>query len=371
MPPWFELPLAKDAGWLTAQSQPIAIVGAGLAGLWVARNLLMTREPSDAERFYAAALDCLFDNLNELNKRGGYHDVGALQLLQRPYANRSDGFENLSADAAAIKAGIELNSAALFFARAGWVSVKALCSALFDDVIARGATFHREHALQELQYQQGCWQLRFSNHVRCRHQQVVLANGAALANIAQLHAANLVPARGQVSAFQRSFPLKTVITGKHYAIPDTDKVWIGATFVRGDEDASCQDADDRINRDKAAQLLPSVHTQLGPPLQRFAGVRCTTIDRYPVVGPVPDFSQARRLYADIHHGRKLNDYAAPAMCSGLAVVGGLGSRGLVVAPYAAQLLTDWICGGETLQNNNRLVSPIRFLIRQLKRQTTS
>ena len=93
------------------------------------------------------------------------------------------------------------------------------------------------------------------------------------------------------------------------------------------------------------------------------------MDRLPILGPVPDADAALNAYHDIHHGRPLTDYPAPRFHPGLAVVGGLGSRGIALAPFAAELFVDWLTGGNKLNEQNRLISPLRFLIRQLKRKS--
>jgi len=398
MLPWFELPDAVDVAWAKTSKQPIAVIGAGLAGLWVTRSLLkrgfavtlyeagvsfaagasaspaaivkpyVTREASDAERFYANAYQTLKNQLDELPAGTGFANIGALQLVEKAYPERLPVFTNLDATAATEKAGTTLASSALFFANAGCVSAHQLCACLFKDITARGVLFKSRHQLTNQQRKNRTWHLTFNKNTTQLHQSVILATGAALAQFPQLQHANVIPARGQLTQFVRSFNLQTVVSGKHYAIPDKRTVWLGATFQRGDAEPLCRDIDDATNRAAVKALLPAVSAHLGDKVNRFAGVRATTIDRFPIVGPVPDYQHAKQTYADIHHGRSLQTYAAPTMLDGLAVIGGLGSRGIVVAPYVAELLADWVNGGEELQSANRFLSPLRFLIRHLKRQ---
>jgi len=53
--------------------------------------------------------------------------------------------------------------------------------------------------------------------------------------------------------------------------------------------------------------------------------------------------------------------------AGVFVLGGLGSRGIVTAPFAAHLLSDYMLGGRLIDQWAHLINPARFQIRQLKR----
>jgi len=407
--PWFDLPNSTDCGWQNTSN--VAVIGAGLAGLCAARALTIrgfnvtvydtaansaagasgspagiikpyiTRQPSDAMRFYAHAYDTLMRWLPELDNNGGYEPIGALQLIDRAFEQtggdsvrnslhaNNNAFENLSTQASSDVSGTQLNSASIRFKQAGWLPVWKLCESLVLDLKNRGGNFVGLHTLSSLSWQlsEKTWALSFENAKTIHSEHVVLANGASLSNQGILSAAELIPARGQISAFQRSFNLNTVVSGQHYAIPDKNSVWIGASFDRGNNNDSLQDGDDNENITHGNELLPNLSEPLHKVTNRFAGVRSTTLDRFPIVGPVPDASAALLTYHDIHHGRHLAKYPAPRFYKGLAVLGGLGSRGIAVAPFAAELLADWAAGGHTLKEQNRLVSPLRFLIKRLKR----
>ncbi len=458
MTPWFNLPKGAECGWQGPGD--VAIIGAGLAGLCSARALLsvgfevtvyeagdkvasgasaspagivkpyVTRQPSDAMRFYEQAYKTLFQWLNELPDGGCFQPTGALQLEERPYPGNSARYENLDAPAASIKAGLTLQQDALYFKQAGWLSVEQLCQRLLADVKQRGGKVVFSSKLSRLTRignvdtspgagpgagagagmveietnpANGEWELTFHSAPSVHCQQVVLASGTSLIDHDWLPKNVLFPARGQITAFNRDYELNTVISARQYAIPDKQCVWVGATFDRGNSDDSLIAKDDELNRQYATSLLtknsintaqttqPSASalvdktTNSAPTRQRivdrFAGVRCTTLDRFPIVGPVPILAEARARYHDIHHGRHLDGYRSPAFYSGLAVMGGFGSRGIAAAPHASVLLANWASGRSdgdateteyapttsTLYSENRLLSPLRFLIRQLKR----
>jgi len=430
--PWFQLPEPAMCGWKkpahnTSQNST-AIIGAGIAGLCSARALLkigypvtvyeaasdcaagasaspagiikpyVTRQPSDAMRFYSEAYKTLFQLLPELDNGGGLVPCGALQLINGSFPDNPDIYDCLSASESSELAGVELKQNALSFKRAGWLSVREFCHALLNDVKRLGGHFVTEHRLQTLHFdaEKSAWDLTFNsgqgpvssaasspmngtvdgsvsspltNSVKHSHKTVLLACGAALSCNKFLSDAALIPARGQLTEFPRPFSLNTVVSGNQYAIPTSSKtLWVGATFDRENGDARWQATDDAKNEASANTLLPALASPIGNPLNRFAAVRATTIDRLPILGPVPDTEAALRHYGDLHHGRSESQYLPPHFHKGLAVVGGLGSRGIALAPFAAELFTLWLSGGPELQQQNRLISPLRFLIRQLKRQ---
>jgi tRNA 5-methylaminomethyl-2-thiouridine biosynthesis bifunctional protein len=171
------------------------------------------------------------------------------------------------------------------------------------------------------------WQVRDAQgHTLVQSDRVVIAAGLASRDFAP--ALPLTAVRGQVAwgladAASALPPIPVNGDGHLLArVPSGPReLWLaGATFDRGDADGSPRAADIQANRDRLARLHPAAAHALAPAFadgaaQTWAGVRCASTDRRPLVGPV-------------------DDAAAP----GLWVCTAMGSRGLSFATLCAELL---------------------------------
>ncbi|MEO1137626.1 MAG: bifunctional tRNA (5-methylaminomethyl-2-thiouridine)(34)-methyltransferase MnmD/FAD-dependent 5-carboxymethylaminomethyl-2-thiouridine(34) oxidoreductase MnmC, partial [Pseudomonadota bacterium] len=122
-----------------------------------------------------------------------------------------------------------------------------------------------------------------------------------------------------------------------------------------------------------ARTLPALAASLDPSNARpRASVRCTTPDRMPVAGPIPDWGFYGGAYDGLRTGRR-QDYPAGVLRAGLYILSGLGSRGLVTAPYAAELISAELSGAPPPADIAVMeaVHPARFFIRDLKRARTA
>ncbi|MEM7257868.1 MAG: FAD-dependent 5-carboxymethylaminomethyl-2-thiouridine(34) oxidoreductase MnmC [Pseudomonadota bacterium] len=195
-----------------------------------------------------------------------------------------------------------------------------------------------------------------------RGQLVILANAMS----AQRYAPQLAlsPASGQINLFHASAPAG-VICDSGYVIATSDGVWSGATFRRGDDKPMLRQADELENRQRCQRYW---NIDKHDSLRGWSGVRCTTPDRLPVIGAIPDVDFYQHSYRDLHHGRRQAHYPRARYIKGLYVMAGLGSRGLVQALYGSQCLADTILGaGERDNALTAALHPARFMVRQLRK----
>lgn len=407
--PWYRLPeVHPDNG-----HEPVVVVGAGLAGAAVARALaergrqvivldtaaaiaggasgnpagvvkpFVTRDESPTNDFYRFTHRALLSLLDTPGwaDRCGFRRCGVLQLVNAPYPRRPD-YQVLDAAAASARAGLRLNSPALWFAEGGWLDPVRLCQALLDHPLIDCRLQVRLSGLQASE--DGGWILHlapvhdrpFRSPQRCvpdrrlQCRQVVLATGSAMQELPLTENLAITPARGQLSQFALSpdcATLKCVVSGRHYALPAENSVFVGATFERDDVGQDVRVADHHSNLQGLRGLLPGLSVGADAVAGR-AGIRATTPDRLPLLGPAPDITGYRQVYAGLQHGQSAAHFPPAPLHRGLHVFGGLGSRGINVAVGCGQLLASHLCTGpDSLQAWAPLLHPARFCIRALRR----
>ena len=294
-----------------------------------------------------------------------------MQLLTKPWPTRPDLDTYTSTELAeltGLPADAVNDASGIGFKRGGWLDPGALCRALVD---ASGVTTQFGQAARIARQnpdQPDHWHLGVGDAEPEAVDHVVLANGAALHDQRETAHLPITPARGQLDRFERgeSGLISQVVTGLHWLVPDGDTVTAGSTYQRDDVDPQTRTTDQQLNRNGVETLLGQ---SVGKGVYSRAGVRATTPDRLPFVGPVCDADIAHKDWADLHRGKPADRYAPPHYIHGLSVLGGFGSRGIVTAPLSAHLLAEWLCGdGSELYSWAPEIAPHRFIVRQARKR---
>ena len=280
-------------------------------------------------------------------------------------------YSSLTPAEASARAGVDIPHHGLWFGDAGYLDPRSLCHALL------------EHPLIKLVANNEVIRIDTSDesaHVTMMNKQelltdvIILATGSSLRKFPATQHLAMVPARGQTSDFRclssREIP-RCVISSKRYVIPGKDSVTTGATFLRDDISMGLSDEEHQQNYQGLLDMLPGLECN-STPVNGYAGVRATTPDRLPLVGPVPDHAATADAYHDLHHGRPQQDYPKLPTIPRLMVLGGFGSRGIVTTAYSAHLLADYLLdvapATDSLTSFSSLLNPVRFQIRELKRR---
>ena len=97
-------------------------------------------------------------------------------------------------------------------------------------------------------------------------------------------------------------------------------------------------------------------------------IRAQTPDQLPIVGPLPDWDAYGAAYDGLRNGQ-IQDYPPAPYQQNLWILNGLGSRGLVTAPYCAAIIAAMMQGQPLPVPAPVLnaIHPGRFFIRHLKR----
>jgi len=153
-------------------------------------------------------------------------------------------------------------------------------------------------------------------------------------------------------------PLHTVgqmaLTGRGYCLPAYEgQHWLGATYRHDSADSGVHDADNIENLRQLRWVDPALETAEEVAVSgAWYGTRAVFRDRLPAVGEVAPAPAVDALGG-----------APPTGTPRIFIHLGLGSRGVLYAPLAAQLLADRIFGlPEVLPGPlSYLLSPLRFL----------
>ncbi|MGC1174974.1 FAD-dependent 5-carboxymethylaminomethyl-2-thiouridine(34) oxidoreductase MnmC, partial [Polaromonas sp.] len=251
------------------------------------------------------------------------------------------------------QAGLDAATTACWHHRAGWIKPARLVEALLAQpgIEWRGGV---QVARLERDAASGRWTvLDEQAQPLAQVDMVVLAAGHASRLLVDT-GLPLQAIRGQVSwglrqaADDSAFPAFPVNGNGSFipAVPSGEQtMWLaGAGFQRDRDDSAIDPQDQQANRERLQTLLPTTATRLAPAfrdgsVQAWAGVRCASPDRLPLVGPVD-----------------------AARHPGLWVSTAMGSRGLTFAVLGGELLATRL-HGEPLPLENRMaqaLAPQRF-----------
>lgn len=220
----------------------------------------------------------------------------------------------LSRDEASATAGLELRSGAAFFPQGSWISPPQLCQALLDHPLI----MLREHtAVARLTRAGEAWQLTLASGEVISTPICCVAAAVESSELLADYGIRLGQVGGQVSEFLArdvAAPLRSILCHKGYLIPYGERYLTGATYHR----EALTDVTAARHQENAAELAAMLPGWLqGSMVAGRSAVRATTPDRLPYIGRVD---------------------------AGLYVSTGHGSRGMLSAPLAAEIIASSLAG---------------------------
>ncbi|MFV8570730.1 bifunctional tRNA (5-methylaminomethyl-2-thiouridine)(34)-methyltransferase MnmD/FAD-dependent 5-carboxymethylaminomethyl-2-thiouridine(34) oxidoreductase MnmC [Marinobacter sp. SBS5] len=350
-------------------NDPVAIIGAGIAGTLLARNLaergipvLLIDKAANAGSAASGNLQgALYAKLGiEYNAQAElaatalsfsqryyrpwqddfWHPTGLLQLAttdkesdrQRKFCERNQYPENFLTPVSAAKAselaGIDIPVEGLWFPQSGWLEPAKACERLSQHPLIT-PLFGFEVA--QIERVEGGWSLQGTQNTSHQVSRWIIACGHQTAEIAPVTGTlRLKPIRGQVTYLPESTvnPPATVICGSKYLNPVAHgQATTGATFDIRNDNPEVTVEGHQENMDELLRMLPNLPVSQAPSAQALKGrvaFRCTTHDYQPVAGELRTAS-----------GTKVED---------AYLFTGLGSKGLVWGPLLAEYLGDLIAG---------------------------
>ena len=288
----------------------------------------------------------------------------------------ADLLRPVSANEASALSGTALQQGGLWYPQAGWAHPPAVCRQLASHPNIRILTSQQACQLQRVAGQWQAWQ---DGQLLASASQLVLCNAADVTAFAQADYLKLKSIRGQITripATPASRVLHSVLCAEGYvAPPRQDEHTLGASFnfQRQDLQQSAEEHASNLEllREISPQLAADMQAdQLEPgQLDGRVGLRATTSDYLPLVGPLVDAASFRQQYAILGKDARRHCTQPAPWQEGLYVNCGHGSRGLVTAVLAGELLAGWM-DDEPLPVPRPVAEachPSRFLLRELIR----
>lgn len=261
--------------------------------------------------------------------------------------------------------GIDLEHGGLYIPLSGWLNSVRLCHYL----IAR-PNIHLKTCttIQEIKKLEDYWHIDGYSAPY-----LILANGYKVNHFRQTKHLPIKPIRGQMTmmhATEASAQLKIPVCGDGHVVPASDGLhWFGATYDLGVRHQELKTEDDLINQHKLEQMTGAA---LWPKTiaSSWSGVRATTPDYLPLVGPVHKADEFLKTFSGLESNSK-RWIANTAPCyEGLYSFAGFGSRGLTTIPLCAAWLASTLnCEMSLLPRSLiQAISPARFLRKQIIRK---
>lgn len=356
------------------ESQPIALIGSGLAAAELAARLRQRGYPvqviapdlpgsaasgndqgavyakpgleaDPATCWYAQAMSYRFRQWHARGQHWPGARTGLLHLLpeQRWLSLRSalptHPFSELctaiDADNASKLSGQALRQPALWFADSGWISPRDFSRQQLAEL-----PFIRQSAVA-FRRQENRWQIHLADKSVVQAAAIIVAAGHHSADWPQTRWLPLKPVRGQVTSVQGGKAPRTVLCGQSYVTPaDAEGRWhFGASFDIGATDDNTTDDDRTANLTALSQIAEPLRVEAtAQALTDRAGVRATTPDYLPLAGPV---LCQEWLHADPRKQvSPWHDLYEPDFL----VMTGLGSKGLTSAALLAEYVVCQLTG---------------------------
>jgi len=312
----------------------------------------------------------LWSECGVLQQAGDDADAAGMQRTLAQLGVTPQFVQWLDAQVAAQRSGMALHRGGLWFAGGGVVSSRRWCHAMLE-AHAGLITMRANARAARLSHGEGGWRVADESG-RTLGTAPVLIVAAALATPALigLQCAPVRPVRGRLSLLRADdlASLRAGLAGDGYAVRGPDgTVGIGASYEfappgMGDAGYASAETIHRGNLQRLSRLLvdPGPVEVTGT----FDGVRCVAHDRLPLAGQVADEADALARVQALR-GAHLVDLPRQA---GLYASFAMGSRGLTLAPLAAELIAAQL-EGEPWPVERDLaaaIDPARFLLRRLR-----
>jgi tRNA 5-methylaminomethyl-2-thiouridine biosynthesis bifunctional protein len=222
--------------------------------------------------------------------------------------------------------------------------------------------------ISHIEYAKNAWQLFSGNQHIATHQQLILCNAHAVEQLAPWLNLKLKKIRGQTSVVVAEHQLQNIICGAGYIIPSScGKYTIGATFIPNDASIEIRAHDHHKNLAQLSQYFAAATKLKADELEGHASLRTSTYDYLPLVGPIAQSEIFYQNYAKLRHDKNAYLNIPCIYHPGLFLNLAHGSKGLLTAPYCAELIAHYLCNSPITASEAllRAIHPNRVYLREL------
>jgi len=306
------------------------------AGCFTALSMLTQIAPSGLwQRAPLWHIHGTFVQANDAEEMARWREFADALALPQAFA------QFCTADEATPLLGVSPRNGGWWFPTGASVAAAALCAALLEH---SGVTLRTGVAVERLQREDNVWSAQDANGVAVAAAPVcIVASALDAPRLLELEHASVHPVRGRLSLLEAPslVSLRAAMSGGGTLVRlDERTVLAGATYEIGAMDEPGDETAwvHASNLQRLSRLLAT--PVVAKPIGVFDATRCVARDRLPMVGPVADepttLHQARS-----RRGAHLVDLPRRA---GLYASFAFGSRGLALAPLAAELIAAQIEG---------------------------
>jgi tRNA 5-methylaminomethyl-2-thiouridine biosynthesis bifunctional protein len=223
--------------------------------------------------------------------------------------------------------------------------------------------------VNSLQRHNDKWQI-FSNNNYMLYDNVVICNSYQLNSLVNFVDCDTYITRGQITTVNSEFALKTIICGDKYILPNINgQLTIGASFKHLiTTDANL---DERVaNISEIINYLPTLNNSIDyTTIKDYVNLRIHAKDHMPIVGPVANRLDFNEVYKALAKDSKLRLTDSCPYITGLYLNYAFGTNGMLLAPWCAELIANYIENKDNICSNNlkEKLHPNRFLIKKVIR----
>ena len=397
---------------IAVKPNEISILGAGIAGLCLAKSLaqrgipvkIYDRHPKalagasgnpqvaifgrlspdngDLEDFVMHALAYSADFYRESWQKGSGTRCGLLQLARsaKEQEKMQRLIDQLPSDNGLVDyvnaaksleyCGLSLADDGLWFQQSGWISPPEFANQILENPLIE---FSGDLDLKP-RYEAGHWQLVTPNgRVHCETTTLVVCSGAETLENELFGWIPIKPVAGQINlapCTPETQNLSAILSKSTALLPANNHIHsLGGTYRLGETGLDIRQDDTEYNINNINEMINISKVIYTTDLAARTGVRATTPDYLPLCGPAPDVTQLNQDFAALAKDAKTATNKSATAHQGLYLNVGFGSRGYAYAPLCAEHLAAQICGDISPLPNHlqRAVHPARFPIRDIIR----